>query len=301
MVDALPQTGEKGGFRDPGDLGQEPMGDRADGGGHCAGRGPGIAGEGPEPGGQDRLQRCRQVVSRPGGGEKLLHEERVALRASPDLFEDLRVRPVAQDRGQQGGDVGLSEPVEGQESGPAAAAQLRQQRPEGMAGNDRLAPDRHDHQRPRTSGEVGQQEPEEVPRRAVGPVQVVEQQHDGGVPPGLFEPVQDLLEVPRPVAHRAIPARVGGRERAERFDERPVGRAGVAAVDAPTDQHPRSSFGGHGGELPQESRLPGAALALDHDGGRPALAGVVQCGHQSGQLRPTAHEGGGWGGSHASL
>ena len=308
-----------------------------------------------------------------GVGQQLLHEERVALGAAPDLVEELRIGRFAEDRGQLGRDVALPEAVERQELRPPAPAQLGEERHERVAGDQRLAAHRRHHQRPRPASQVGEQESEEVPGRAVGPMEVVEEERHERAAPRHFEPVEHPLEEPRPIPAGArarsrplvgvgpIPAGarawlrplvgvgpatpgarawlrplvgvgpatprgaagvrarpvgvgpttpggaagrgpfVGSGEGAERLDEGPVGRARLAAVDAPPEQHRRPSPGGDGSELPQQAGLPGAALAFDDDRRGPALRRRLQCRREPSELRLAADEGGRGGGSHASL
>ena len=305
MVHALPQPGQQRRLGGAGDLGQDPVGDGPDGSGDRPRRRPGVGRERAEPGGEDRRQRRRQLLA-PGGrgvsprqrrrepassagrGQQLLHEERIALGAAPDLVEQLGLGSRAEDRSQLGGDVVLAETVEGQEFRPPAPAQLGQERQKRMAGQNGLAAHCRHHQRSRAAGHVGQHETEQI---AGGPVRV-------------GEPIEHPLEDPGPITAARLAGPDPGvvtEQRAERLDEGPVGRARLAAVDAAPGQHRRPPPGGESGELPQEAGLAGAALAFDHDRRGAALLRVVQRRRQPGDLRLAPDEGGRSGGGHASL
>jgi hypothetical protein len=208
---------------------------------------------------------------------------------------------MAEDRGQLGGDLAPPEPVERKELGPPAAPEFGQEGHQRMAGHQGLSAHRCHHERSRLSGKVGQEEPEKVAGRPVGPVQVVDQQGDGGVTSQIFEPVEHRFEEARPIVARSPTGLGGDGGGAEGLDDRPVRRPGVTAVDAASEQNGGPPCGGQSSEFPQEPGLATPALALHHDGRRPALPCFLQRRRQPGELCLPAHERRGRSGSHASL
>jgi hypothetical protein len=111
--------------------------------------------------GQDQLpQRRRQPGALQVGGHQLLGEERVALGAGQHLPDQRRRRRLAQDPGQQPGQLAAAQAAQLQPLGPAAAVQLGQERPQGVAAVQLVGPVGQDQGHPAT--QVAVKEPEQV-------------------------------------------------------------------------------------------------------------------------------------------
>ena len=86
-----------------------------------------------DPRQQQVAQRRRQLGGPPGvrhaGGQQLLGEERVALRAGQDFPDQRGGRWLAEDPGQQLAQLAAAQPAQCQPLGPAAAVQLAKERP----------------------------------------------------------------------------------------------------------------------------------------------------------------------------
>ena len=257
---------------------------------------------------QVRGHRCTGIVGQ--SRRQLLDEQRVAVGALDDAGHDLGGRRRVEQRAQQVGDVAGTEAVE-LEVACAPAGQLGRELAQRVPGRDVLAAvgaDRAHGQRAGVAGDEGDQ----VERRAVGPVQVLEDQHDRT---RRHEPLDDREEqleqtgLPgrsgRPEAHAA---RGAGRHRrrtagsastrsseevtqraerggallgrqvpvegAEHVHERCVRQAPLLQVEALTDQHAGAVAPGLGAGLADEARLPHAGLATDEDHGALAALGA---------------------------
>ena len=193
-----------------------------------------------------RRQRLRVAVA--GGGEQLLGQERVAARAAGDLGGGGGIGRGAEDRRQQVADLDRRERRELQPPRARGAADLRE--PGAQSGPPRhlVAAVGGDEQDPLVPERPGQ-EAGEVERRAVGPVDVLEHEHERRGGRRLGEQVVDLTEQPR--AGRVVgPAAVGRAARrpasaapARRRRRRAGGPRRARAARAPGRAGPRSRPG----------------------------------------------------------
>ena len=83
--------------------------------------------------------------------------------------------------------------------------------------------------------------------------------------------------------------RVGG-DGAEQVDERQIGQADVAEVDAVAGEHPHAAFGGPGGQLVEQPGLADPGVAGEQDGGGPARLRALDMRQQAGELIGPAHQ-----------
>jgi hypothetical protein len=83
--------------------------------------------------------------------------------------------------------------------------------------------------------------------------------------------------------------RVGG-HRAEQVDERQVGQADVAQVDAVAGEHPHAALGGPGAQLVEQPGLADPRVAREQDGGGAAGPGPFDVRQQAGELVGPAHQ-----------
>jgi hypothetical protein len=134
--DGGPQRGEQLRLGQLADRGEQLVLDPAAGSGHDPQRRLRLVGKDLEAAQQDVLELGGQAapvaVTLVGGGEQFLGEERVALRAAVDPFDEFVVGSVPEDAGQQVGDVDTVEAAQLEPLGPSAAVQCGQERPQGM-------------------------------------------------------------------------------------------------------------------------------------------------------------------------
>jgi hypothetical protein len=142
--------------------------------------------------GEQRGHHRRRRLLRPDGrgAGQLLEEEGVALGALVDGLRQGGIRRRPEDRGQEGHGVGSPEPVQAQVGHAGPALELGGEASQGMSCGEVVAAVR-DHHRQRRGragrGQVG----DEVPRRPVGPVHVLDdQQHRAH----LCQPFEDPLD-----------------------------------------------------------------------------------------------------------
>ena len=188
-------------------------------------------------------------------------------------------------------------------------------------------------------GEVAPQEREEVARRAVGPVDVLDDQDDRGVAAEAVDRRQQRLEEPRlrlavgfaalmiACGRAAVAARVvqagqqrrqlvarGGRklqqrgvpgadQRPQGADQRRVGQLAVAKLDALAAEHARAIVARLARQLAQQPRLADARLAGHERQRRAARVGVAHGLHERRELVVAADQAAadGGGGHIASL
>ena len=158
------------------------------------------------------------------------------------------------------------------------------------------------------------EEGDEVERRLVGPVQVLEHEHDRclGAEPAdhrerLLEQAQARVgagaagECARLVARRAgeQPRQLArtfqlrrARERAQRLDERQVGQARADELDAAADQHGRAAVLRPRRDLADHAALADPGRARDEHGPPVAQGGLAEHRVQRGQLLLAADEAG---------
>jgi hypothetical protein len=253
------------------------------------------------------------------GGEQLLREERVALRAAVDPLDELVVWPGPEDAGQQVGDIDTVEAAHLEPLGPSAAVQSGQERPQGMPPVQLVgAVGQHQEQR---CPQVADEEGEQVQGRAIGPVQVLDHQHGRGPTgetlqqgeerlehPGLRRPADGqpgrrrLLALPelgqqagqqRPSGSGQLVQRRGLQppgQTAERLDYGCVGQRPLAELDAAAEQHLPAAPADLTGEPGDQAGLPDAGLTADAQRHRIAAAGVRERRLKTAQLRCATDE-----------
>jgi hypothetical protein len=247
--DGRPQRGQQVRLGQLADRGQQPVPDPAAGRGHQPQRRLRVLGQDLDAAQQDVLEARGQaapvVGSRVGGGEQLLGEERVALRAAVDLADEPVVRSRPDDAGQQVGDLGTVEAAHLEPLRPAAAVQLGQERAQGMAAVQLVGAVGQHHEQPGL--EVADEEGEQVQGRAVGPVQVLHHQHGRG-------PVGQALQQ--------------GEQRLEQLRLPPgaAGQAGRALLLPELGQQPGQQRPAGPDQLVQGLRLEPAAQAAERLG-----------------------------------
>ncbi len=247
---------------------------------------------------QVRRHRCARVVGE--AGRQLLDEQRVAVGALDDAGDDLGGRRRVEQGAQQLGDVARTESDELEVAG-AAAGQLGRELPQRVTRRDVLAAVGADGAHGQRAGVAGE-ERDQVERRAVGPVQVLEHQHHRARRHEPLDHREEQLEqasltgrsgrplergpgragtrrstggvgLARPPEEGAQRAQ-GGRpllgrqvavERAEHVHEGRVRQTSLLEVEALADQDPSAVAPGLGAGLAHEARLSDTRLAAHED------------------------------------
>jgi hypothetical protein len=138
----------------------------------------GVLGEPLDPRQQHVDERGRQARAVLGvGGEQLLGEERVALRAAGDLAEGVLGQQLLGECGDEPARVGVVERAELQPLRRGQPDQLGQHRAQRVAAMQVVAAVRADDQQPLLA-QPGHEEGEQPPGGGVRPVQVLEDEHD---------------------------------------------------------------------------------------------------------------------------
>ena len=207
-----------------------------------------------------------------GGGGQLLGEERVALGAGEQLVDEARLGPAPEDPRQLRDDLLAREALQSDALDDRGALGFGQQRSEGMAAVQLVGAVRGDQQHALVA-RVAHEEGQEVARGAVGPVDVLEDEHQGlRLGQASQEGEQELEHAT--LRERALGAGLGrvelgqqrrqarggaaelaGVEAAQRADDRRVGQLAVAEVDAVAGQHARRPAPARG----RRARRPGAS------------------------------------------
>ena len=262
-------------------------------------------------------QLDRAVLAR--RGEQLLGEERVAARPAMDRVEERRAQVVTGDRPQLVGDLHR---VERQQRDPLHAAdslQLGEERQQGMPPVELVRAVAEHQGHPRVP-QVPDQEAEEVARRAVRPVKILDDEDDrrrGGEP---LERAEDQLEqaaLGRLDAEAALrvdrrPSEIGDEPRelrpvrpedrfdlvgvgaadeaAQRLDYRCVRDRAVGHVDAPADEDRRAAPAGVVREVLDQAGLADAGFAGDQDRIALAVLGEPKCPNELVQLTDAADQ-----------
>ena len=187
---------------------------------------------------QDLLRRLGQpldpqherVAQRVGGGaeavdagrQQLLREQRVAARALPQPVQQLGVGRFAEDVGQLVGQLVVRERIERHAVGARVALQLGEQRPQRVPAVQLVGAVGADDEHPLGDQAVGEERQRRA-GRAVGPVQVLDDQDHGLLARQRVEQRQQPLEQPR--LRAGVLARVDRLVgRAEAREERADGR-----------------------------------------------------------------------------
>ena len=190
----------------------------------------------------------RSVSGRPrpsdARGDELLGEERVAFGALVDRRDQARPGRMPEDRAELAGDLATLEPSQLDPLDAGSAIRLGEPEEQRVAPRQLVAAERDEQQQTLRLG-IADQERQELPCRVVGPVQVLDREHDrsvGGEPP---EQVEEGLVDP---AARPLGSQLRARGRGDRISvnipsaaptrgQRParhaVGRLAVAGRPSP--------------------------------------------------------------------
>ncbi len=229
---------------------------------------------------------------------RLLDEERVAARAPVDLGDQVRVRFGAHGAGDQRGDLATVE--SGQRQHRRRAQQGQDERGERVVGRLHLDVPVGAHQQHPLEPRVPRRELQQPERSGVGPVQVVEDHHDGARPRDRGERTGDgVVERERvdllgrcglPEQNRELVGRIprdrgpllsrgGTPQPAHDLHPRPVsGR--VVGVPARTTQHQRRLPTGLVGHAADQRGLADPGLAGHQDQAAVAVGGPGDLGAQ---------------------
>jgi hypothetical protein len=254
----------------------------------------GVLGQRLDPGQQQVAKDRRQVGAVRAGGQQLLGEEGVALGAGQDVADQPRRGPVAEDPGDQVGQLAPGQAGQLDLLGPAGPLQLGQEGPQRVAAVQLVGAVGEDqgHAGP----EVAHQVSEQVAGGPVGPVQVLDHQQDGTAGGQAVEDPEEQLEQPpwgrarrRPrggrrrdqlgdqageldagAAEHAVQlgrVEVGG-QLPERLGQRRVRQRPVADVEAATAEHGHAGRLGLAGQLGDQPGLADPGLARHDHGDR---------------------------------
>jgi hypothetical protein len=282
-------------------VGHPPAGDRD----HLE-RLPGRLGQRVHPASEQIAQgRWQLAGAGPHNGQQLLGEERVALRPGEHVLHQIGGRRCPQDADQLRPRLGLVEPRQLQALDRAAAVQLGQIRPQPLLAWLVVAVGHH-QQHP-LPAQVADQEGQQVAGGAVGPVQVLDHQHQRGLlaqapqqPEQQLEQagLSGLLGLAGAVrfteggqhAGQLGPGRAdqlphgAGAEVAEQgpqgLYDRGIRQGGIADRHTAPGQHPRLVGGAAAGQLGHQAGLAHTGLAPQQDDGR-----VSVCGPHPGRLQ----------------
>jgi hypothetical protein len=229
-----------------------------------------------------------QVVRAHHPAGELDDEERVAARPVVHRRGQRAVAGRAELDGQQRGDVVGVQAGQPQAGGRRLPGQPGQA--VGDLGRQLLADGaRGDHDHDGGAGEVPGQQSEQLHRRRVGPLQVVEHHQHRRRAGRRPQPGAQVLEQPEARGVRVVVGAAGKRrelllvELLEHLRPRPQG-GGARVVRAAAPRHrPAGGPGGRGGGLGQAG-LADAGLALQDDDGRATTADLVRDGLQLGEL-----------------
>ena len=187
---------------EPGDRGEQPVGHAPAGDGDDAQHALGVVVELLGAREQQVAQRRRQVLDVRAAADRaqhLLGEERVALRALEDAVGERRVDRLAEDRLELLGDLGARERRELEPLARSARARAKQQRAQRVAAVELLGAVGRDEQHA-ARAQRAHEEREQVERRAVGPVEVLEDEHERLLRGEPADDAEDELEQPRGLA-----------------------------------------------------------------------------------------------------
>jgi hypothetical protein len=278
----------------------------------------GLLGEPPHRGQQQIAQRLGQLCVRLAGpAQQFLQEQRVALGAPVDLVGHRRCQFAPEDPRRELVGVPPVQPRQLYPLHPAEPAKPGQQRTQRMGAVQVIGPEGHDDQHPVQHLLAADEKRQQVAGRAVGPVRVLDDQHDRPLVGQALQQRENLLEQPGPgragigfLLHRAElrqqPGHLAGgvarqqaghavgaqvahelpEHRAERGERQPFG----THVEARAGQHTGPGIGGACDEFAGQPGLPDAGLAADEDGGRHRVAGAGQRGVQHGQVLAAADQ-----------
>ncbi|CAM5724493.1 hypothetical protein SVIOM74S_00696 [Streptomyces violarus] len=174
----------------------------------------------------------------------------------------------------QPGHIGIAQRPQLQPLDGGQPYQLREQRPQRMATVQVVRPVRGEHRQPVPQNTPAEQEPQQIPRRLVGPVQILqhEQQrrdirHIGQQPRHPLEQPQPPVYVPSGIApasehppDRGMSGQGGseplvGGEHAQDLGERQIRQPHITEIHAVPGDHGHARFGGPPPDLVQEPSL----------------------------------------------
>jgi hypothetical protein len=213
-----------------------------------------------------------------GRRHELLREQGVARRAREHRLDEARVRSVLENARELGTELVPAQSLELDPLGHRPAAGLCDEVAQVGAAVELVAAEGQREHQPLVA-QAPEQEGEQVERRPVGPVHVVDREHDRVRGRRLAQRVEHGHEhrdagsaAPRGVLELGRGARRQWTERGQRLGDRQQRHVGVAQVRAAAEQDLRPGVLRVGGELGEQPRLPDAGLAADEHG-RCATAG----------------------------
>ena len=137
----------------------------------------GVLADAGESGPKHLRERHRKTSALAARREEFLGEERIALGAFPDGRRDTRLDVGAKDRGKLAHDLVPIESCELDAVDPRDPFDLCQPAQQWMTTVELVAPEGRDEQQPLVA-DVSNEEGQELARRVVGPVQVLDYEHD---------------------------------------------------------------------------------------------------------------------------
>ncbi len=209
--------------------------------------------------------------------EQLLGEERVAVGALEHVPDQRLARLLAEDRDQESAELLARKRSQVDPLDDGSAIELRHERPQGVATMKLVAAVGADEQQPRVV-RVANQEGEEVPGRSIGPVQVLDREHDrSGLAEAGEQREQDLEQArlcERLVEGRvaADPALAGVAELgSSRASSSRPGRASSSAGPSSRARGRSAAVSGAKGSSPSASSMQSPASTRASGGRRMAL------------------------------
>ena len=283
----------------------------------------GLVGQPLHPGEDQVTQRLGQVVVT---AHQFLDEQRIALAAREHPVHPCRFRLTAEDRREELRRFAAGQPGQIGPLHPGQPGELGQQRPQRVGAVQLVGAERADDQHPRQRPLVADQERQQIPGRAVGPVQILDEQHDRPALAELLKQRQHLLEQPAASftwvggcasGRRLALLRLGSSEvrqqprhltcpPAEQLDDarraclprqlpqhgskRRERQAVNAKLQAATGQHPPTLGVNLPGELSSEPGFPDPGLATEQHRNRLAAPGGRVRSRKVGKLHTAANE-----------
>ncbi|MDH6501877.1 hypothetical protein M2156_008096 [Streptomyces sp. SAI-149] len=241
------------------------------------------------------------AVPAPRGGEQLLGVEGVALGPLDDPpHRGVRQRPLAQ-RPYQPGHLAVGHRPQLQPLDTGQPHQLGEQRPQRMTsvqivravGGEYGQPMCGRSSRRPLQDPAAEQEPQQVPGRLVGPVQILQDEQQGMGVGEVGEQPGDALEQSEPATgvpggaapQQPLHHRMGGegrgeplvlRERPEHLGERQVRQSDITEIDTVTGEHGHAASGSPAGHLVEEPRLADPGVPGDEHGPRLSTPSPLQ-------------------------
>jgi hypothetical protein len=253
----------------------------------------------------ERVGQVGRQALAAGGGRQLLGEERVALGAREELVDQARLGPAAEDPGQLRHHLLAREALERHALDDGGALGLGHQRAQGMAAVQLVGAVGGEEQ-DALLARVAHEEGQEVARGAVGPVDVLEDEHErlrlGQAPQQREQQLEDAplrgrrlrgggveLGQQRGEADRAR-AQLVGAQPAQGADDGREGQLAVAEIDAVADEDSRALRTGAGAELGDEASLADPRLAGDERDRGPAIGRALEGRREARELTLAPHE-----------